>query len=256
MRFTQGITFDFADNTLVPAGGRLVLVKNRPAFETRYAASLGAVVFATDVLGNSEFGGRLSNDGETLTLLGAGDVAIHSFTYNDQLPWPPAADGTGSSLVLKSPAIPIPDHALASSWVASAEIGGAPGGSASFGFSGDPDADDDGDGFSALVEYGLGTSDSDPGDAALAFTLQIQALSVGGSPEEFLTVSYTFNLEAQNAVSIDPQISQGLTAWSGEPDLVFVSSTPIGDGQMRFTYRSATPFSESDQEFIRLLVSQ
>ena len=86
--------------------------------------------------------------------------------------------------------------------------------------------------------------------------MQIQALSVGGSLQEFLTVSHTFNLKAQNAVSIDPQISQDLTAWSGEPDLVFVSSTPIGDGQMRFTYRSATPFGESNREFIRLLVSE
>ena len=209
VRFTQGITFDFADNTLIPAGGRLVLVKNRSAFEARYGATLGSIVFATDVLGDSEYGGRLSNDGETLTLLGADGTAIRDFAYNDQLPWPPAADGAGFSLVLRSPAIPIPDHALATSWVASAQEDGAPGSSASFGFTGDPDADEDGDGFDALVEYALGTSDSDPGDTALAYTVQIEPISVDGSLQEFLTLSYTFNLHAQNAVIIEPQISDG-----------------------------------------------
>ncbi|MGY8691309.1 MAG: hypothetical protein ACKVHP_26650, partial [Verrucomicrobiales bacterium] len=88
VRFAGGITFHFVDNAIIPAGGRLVLVKNRTAFETRYAADLGTIVVATDVLGKSDYSGRLNNDGEQLLLIDANGVVIRDFVYNNLCRWP------------------------------------------------------------------------------------------------------------------------------------------------------------------------
>ena len=67
---------------------------------------------------------------------------------------------------------------------------------------------------------------------------------------------YTFNLQAQNAITVEPQISTDLGAWRGEPDLVLVSNQPNGDGTATITYRSANPISAGLREYIRLRVSQ
>ncbi|MDB4632787.1 lamin tail domain-containing protein, partial [bacterium] len=127
LRFTEGIDFSFADNTLLAPGARLVLVRNRAAFEARYAASLAEITIATDVLGNSEYTGRLSNNGEQILLRDAQGTVIQNFTFNDQVPWPITADGQGASLLLTNPGIPIPDHTADTNWQASTEEGGTPG---------------------------------------------------------------------------------------------------------------------------------
>ena len=105
----------------------MVLVRNRAAFEARYAASLAEITIATDVLGNSEYSGRLSNNGEQILLRDAQGTVIQDFTFNDQVPWPITADGQGASLLLTNPGIPIPDHTTDTNWQASTEEGGTPG---------------------------------------------------------------------------------------------------------------------------------
>ncbi|MCH1507256.1 MAG: lamin tail domain-containing protein [Verrucomicrobiales bacterium] len=127
LRFTEGIDFSFADNTLLAPGARLVLVRHRSAFEARYAASLAEITMATDILGNTEYSGRLDNDGEQILLLDAQGAVIQDFTYNDQLPWPTSADGHGASLLLVNLGIPIPDHTVETNWQASEGVGGTPG---------------------------------------------------------------------------------------------------------------------------------
>ena len=64
--------------------------------------------------------------GETIVLLDALDGDIRNFTYNDQPPWPPAADGSGYSLVLVCPHTN-PDHGVAANWRSSAILNGSPG---------------------------------------------------------------------------------------------------------------------------------
>ena len=85
VRFTLGITFNLADNTLILPGERLVIVKDSSAFESRYCTSVN---IASDVLGSRNYSGRLSNSGEQITLLDASDTVIQNFTYDDELPWP------------------------------------------------------------------------------------------------------------------------------------------------------------------------
>ena len=255
VRFTQGITFSFADNTIIPVGGRLVVVKHRAAFEERYSAILGSVVIATDTIGGDTYGGRLSNDGEQLILLDANDSVIRSFTYNDQLPWPAEADGSGSTMVLIDPATN-PNHALATSWTSSADENGAPGSAADYGFTGLELADDDGDGAEALLEFALGSSDNVAGDFGPQFSVGRQSFVVGMATDDYLTATYTRNLQGVNVVTITPQISTDLTTWSGGASVVFVSEVDNNDGTSTVLYRSADPVDLNNQEFIRLRVEQ
>ena len=84
---------------------------------------------AYDALIAGEFTGKLKNGGEKiqLDLVGSPPTTLHSIHYDDKQPWPKAADGFGSSLLLLDPA-GFPDHSLPSSWTASAHPGGHPGG--------------------------------------------------------------------------------------------------------------------------------
>jgi len=254
VRFTQGITFSFADNTIIPAGGRLVVVKHRAAFEERYSSVLGSVQIANDTIGGDTYGGRLSNGGEQLVLLDANDVVIRNFTYDDQLPWP-SADGSGFTMVLKIPASN-PDHGLSTSWVSSADQNGAPGSAADFGFSGNESDDNDGDGVEALLEFALGSSDGMAGDFGPQFSVGRQSFTVGMATDEYLIATFTRNLQGLNVVTIEPEISTDLGTWTGGASVVFVSEIDNNDGTSNVIYRSADPVDLNNQEFIRLKVTQ
>ena len=117
--FSLGITFAFPDGTSLPAGARLVLVRNLAAFTARYGTPAPGVVAG-------EFSGNLSNGGERLVLASTATGVIQDFNYGDAQPWPASADGLGYSLVLLNPASN-PDHALPANWAASAAPGGTPG---------------------------------------------------------------------------------------------------------------------------------
>ncbi|NCC52102.1 MAG: hypothetical protein EOM20_12915, partial [Spartobacteria bacterium] len=89
--FADGVSYTFAPGAELSAGGRLVLVRNAAAFSNRYGA--GISVFGV-------YTGKLSNEGEKLTLNTAGHAPWFSFSYGDDVPWPPEADGLGASLVM------------------------------------------------------------------------------------------------------------------------------------------------------------
>ena len=249
--FTAGITFDFAANTLIPPGGRVVIVKNQDAFAERYAAELDGITLARNSAGTPVYDGRLNNLGETLTLLGADNAPILSFAYDNDPPWPATADGLGHSLVLARPTSPPPDHGLAASWVASRALHGTPGGAEPTGFEGDPLADTDGDGFSALLEFALGSSDTAAGDAGSLVTAELAAVPPG-APESFLTLRFRQSQAAQATVSLVPEISDDLVTWRGAPGIVLVSADPREDGTTAFVYRSESPAGASRGQFIRL----
>jgi len=112
----EGISYTFTESTVVPAGGYLLLVTNRERFAERYPSVTG--------LAPGTYGGRLSNSGETLTLVdGLGEV-LYSVTYKDSGGWPRRADGLGSSLVLLDLAGDPDDPA---NWSDSAVFHGQPG---------------------------------------------------------------------------------------------------------------------------------
>ena len=111
----NGVDFDFPFGYVLEPGAYSVVVKDKFAFADAYGINLPLA---------GEFGGNLDNGGETLTLVKPGatpalDQIIDQVTYDDDLPWPVAADGSGPSLQLIDPA---QDNNRSANWAA---VGGA-----------------------------------------------------------------------------------------------------------------------------------
>ncbi len=86
--FTDGINFTFEEDTVVDAGGFVVVCRNREHMSGLY--SLENAV--------GDFTGRLSNDGERITLVDADGRFVDSVRYHDSGDWPVSADGQAPSL--------------------------------------------------------------------------------------------------------------------------------------------------------------
>lgn len=121
--FTDGITLAtanptsptcFVSGTTIAANGYLVISPSPAQTNTTYGVSAVA----------SYAGSKLSNGGETVTLVDDSANIINSATYDDKAPWPVSPDGTGPSLEIIDP---VSDNNLPQSWGASQAIGGTPG---------------------------------------------------------------------------------------------------------------------------------
>jgi hypothetical protein len=91
-----GIDCDIPDGTIIEPGAFLVFAKNREVFGSTYGTALPVA---------GTFDGVLDNGGETVRLIRPGalpaeDLIVDQVTYDDDLPWPAAADGAGPSLQL------------------------------------------------------------------------------------------------------------------------------------------------------------
>ena len=118
VKLEDAVSFDFGSVApalrIIPPGGRIIIAENIAGFAARLEPGAQAVVAGA-------YTGNLSNSGEQLIVRAANGAIIRQFTYRDSSPWPEEADGDGSSLVLNTP-FANPNHALASSWHASAPI--------------------------------------------------------------------------------------------------------------------------------------
>jgi hypothetical protein len=90
----QGLAYTFPSGSTLAPTNYLVLAANNAAF----AGAYGATNPVFDI-----FGGTLSADGETLALNTASNVTVTKVAYENQLPWPTNANGTGASLQLIDP---------------------------------------------------------------------------------------------------------------------------------------------------------
>lgn len=114
--FTQGIDFAFGLGSKLSPGAYAVLVRDPAAFAKRYPGVAISGVYQ----------GQLSNAGEKLSLTNPAGEVLFVLDYDDSLPWPQAADGSGFSLVrhyLRSSE----DPSNPSLWRASSLVGGSPG---------------------------------------------------------------------------------------------------------------------------------
>jgi hypothetical protein len=102
----SGIDFTFPPALSLPANGTLLVVATNPAaFRARYSVPVSVMVLGP-------YGGGLQDSGERLELQrpdlpdsnGLAYVTVDAVRYNDRLPWPPAADGSGPSLQRKTAA--------------------------------------------------------------------------------------------------------------------------------------------------------
>lgn len=121
MAFTRGIDFAFPAGLTLAPGQRTVVVRNSAAFIQRYGQSIPIA----GQYGNTPDDVRLSNSGETLTLVDSLGQVIQEFEYSDD--WLPQTDGDGYSLAIIDPQGDLATWNVASSWRLSGTIDGSPG---------------------------------------------------------------------------------------------------------------------------------
>jgi hypothetical protein len=240
VEFIRGVTFNFDQNStlsipVLAPKERIVLVGKSADFAIEYPGIPVA----------GEFIGDLSNTGENITLLAADGSTIRDFRYNDKLPWPTSPDGTGFTIVLIAPD-QNPDPQLSTSWRSSAARGGNPTTSDALLFTGEPNADLDSDGMTALLEYALGTDDSAHNQANNLYDLT--------GPQNKLTFVSQRNLSADDTI-VALQTSSDLQTWVSADGLLELSKEEnLGNGNARFTWSLLPSAETGNQLFVRLKV--
>ena len=170
--FTSGVTFTSAAglHNWLPAGQSVVIVENTAGFTSRYGDTF-------TLLG--EYTGELDDAGETIELRDKAGALIASVAYDDEAPWPAAAD-SGHSLVFNGS-----DPTVPTKWSASIDPGGT--GATTYArwaarhfpsqIAPTRAADTDSDGYSNFEEYAFAT---DPVNLTASRTALLPAGSVRG----------------------------------------------------------------------------
>jgi hypothetical protein len=164
-RLRDAVDFDFPSGASLPAGGSLVVVSFDPVLDPFTLANFRSIYgIATNVAIYGPYSGKLANSSDSIELKKPDlpdtngvvpYIMVEQITYGDVAPWPPAADGFGSSL-----------HRVSlegygndpTNWVAAPPALGTP-----------PSGDSDGDGMPDAWEIANGFDRTNPADAALDF---------------------------------------------------------------------------------------
>jgi hypothetical protein len=233
VRFTRGIDFAFPAATSLAPGARLLAVKDPAAFQAAYPsvpAARIAGVFAND--------SSLSNSGERLTLDDATGSTIVDFSFSDEAPWPSLADGSGYCLVLMNPAPGSAYHADPDNWRISRISGGTPGQSDALPPPANPQADDDANGYSNLIEYALGVSPPP---------------EIARGADGSLTVTFSMRPGA-DAARVSFESSANLMDWSAPASVQTQSEAILPGGFVQRTVRFDAAGS-SARNYLRLKVT-
>lgn len=89
----EGLNFRFPEGAVYGPGEMIVLIRDLKEFRRRY----------DDAPFHGVYGGKLSDKGETLTLVAHDGTVLFSATYGTGRNWPLSADGAGDSLVVLDP---------------------------------------------------------------------------------------------------------------------------------------------------------
>lgn len=100
---TEGVQFIFSEGTSIDGGETIHLVKDISLFD-----NLGGQVFQWSL-------GRLSNEGEQIIFSDRNGIILDHVKYDNDDPWPTAADGDGAYLKLVHPDL---DNHFANNWKA------------------------------------------------------------------------------------------------------------------------------------------
>ena len=104
--FSEGVFYEFPPGSSIGPGQYLVIAEDPAEFEAKFG-------FPPD---HGPYSGRLSNDGERLTLRNEFGDLVDAVDYQVAFPWPTASGGRGSSMELLHPDL---DNNLGGSWRAS-----------------------------------------------------------------------------------------------------------------------------------------
>lgn len=199
LAISAGISYTFPADGVIAPGQRILLVRSEAAFAARFPGCTPSGIYT----------GKLSNGGDTLTLLRGAEV-VFTFSYDDAEPWPGQADGSGFSLQRPAPAAPGYDVLT---WTAAAPTpcsalpltdsdgDGLPDYWEALYGPADGSADADSDGSTNAQEFLAGT---DPADSMSRFTLERTAAPAGQIGLEFTAL-------AARAYTL--QTSSDLSAW-------------------------------------------
>lgn len=192
----EGIAYTFPAGVQLDPGARILVVRDRATMTAQYGTDLN--------LAPGSFTGALDNSGETLVLYAANGQQIFRFTYRDDID---STDGGGRTLVrvMRGTAPDADDY----TWRASVADHGTPGTTDALAFSGDPGADADGDGYSALLEYAFGTSDRDVASIPAAPAITVH-------PDNSADVAWPLAPNADDIIATI-ETSPTLTAGAWEP---------------------------------------
>ena len=101
--FSNGLTYVFPESSIIGSSEYLVITQNLTQFEAEFGfAAYGEFIE-----------GRLSNDGETITLRDSNGNKVDEVDYQAEFPWPVSAAGRGPSMELLNPFL---DNDLGGSW--------------------------------------------------------------------------------------------------------------------------------------------
>jgi hypothetical protein len=240
--FIQGIQFTAEKGLHLAPEESVVIVKSESVFRAH---------FGTEPRIAGEYQGSLNNGGETVQLVDAQRNSITAFTYNDVQPWPSAAGGLGLGLTLTAPK-QRPNPNDPKSWRALSPLSGAGSKPGSPARPENGEEDLDRDGLSALLEYALGTSDTDPQSGPSAITYSVEALENGPGDVLYFFIRYQTNPEAHSTVII-AELSTNLSGadWTTEPLIAQVDEQIASNWR---SFRTIAPISSSEQMFIRIRV--
>ncbi len=116
---TEGVSYIFAEGTIIEPGAFLLLVKNREYFLEKYPSVPAGIIAGS-------FSLNLSNAGERIVLQESSGTLVSITTYDDYSDWPQESDGMGYSLVPVDVTSDL-DPSTPEYWRASTYRGGSPG---------------------------------------------------------------------------------------------------------------------------------
>ncbi|HET6410390.1 MAG TPA: lamin tail domain-containing protein, partial [Chthoniobacteraceae bacterium] len=177
----DAVDYDFPANAILPPGGRIQVVGDLDAFNTRFGGAPPLRIVGPYL-------GNLSNGGERILVTSDTQGDIRDFSYDNNVPWPPETDGLGYRLVLIAPQTN-PDHTNPYNWRGSLTQNHTPAASDAVPFSGNATADIDQDGLNAFLEYSLATSDTTNTTGPNAISHATQTFTVNGVSASYLTLA-------------------------------------------------------------------
>ena len=242
----------YAIEVLAP-GDYALVVKNQVAFEARYGAGLPvAGEYPSD---------NLRNSGERLKLSFGAGTTIHDVDeFTDASPWPEAADGDSSLVLIGVDDFLSPDHGDPANWRPSRFPLGSPGKADGVDYAAwkerfevsEDFGDADRDGVVALLEFFLGGDPTTP-TAHLLPVARAGVFLVDGVAEEYLTISFPREVGADGLRYV-VEFSEDLVTWVADGVRVAQEASGLQDGVVTETWRAGHPRGERQIQFARLRV--